>query len=162
MRVLLLADTHIGPSRPSRRLPDGVYDLLLDGVDAIVHAGDVVAQSLLDELSGFAPVHAVLGNNDTEPRLPERFDVVLDGVRLAAVHDSGPSAGRVGRLRRWFPDADVVVFGHSHLPWHEVDPGGQHHINPGSPTDRRGAPTRTVGVLSLADGAVTGYELVEV
>jgi putative phosphoesterase len=160
--VLLLADTHIGPSRPSRRLPDGVYSLLVDGVDAIVHAGDVVAQSLLDELSGFAPVHAVLGNNDVEPRLPSQLVVSLDGVSVGVVHDSGPRAGREARLRRWFPSCDVVVFGHSHQPWHEVDPGGQHSINPGSPTDRRMAPTRTVGLLTLSVGRVAGYELLDV
>lgn len=162
MKVLLLADTHIGPSRPSRRLPDGVYSLLVDGVDAIVHAGDVVAQSLLDELGGFAPVHAVLGNNDAEPRLPERLVVSLGGVEVGVVHDSGPRAGRQARLRAWFPACAVVVFGHSHQPWHEVDPGGQHSINPGSPTDRRMAPSRTVGVLSLAGGRVAAYDLVEV
>ena len=159
-RLLLLSDTHIGPSRPARRLPDPVYDLLAGGVDAIVHAGDVTAPELLHELAGFAPVHAVLGNNDVDLRLPERLELELAGVRLAAVHDSGARDGRTARLRRWFPEADVVVFGHSHLPWHEVDPGGQHHINPGSPTERRRAPTRTVGVLELADGVVAGYELV--
>lgn len=162
MRVLLLADTHLGPRRPARRLPDAVYDLLVDGVDAIVHAGDVTAPDLLHELGGFAPVHAVLGNNDVELRLPERIEVELAGVRVAAVHDSGPAAGRIGRLRRWFPAADVVVFGHSHLPWHEVDPGGQHHINPGSPTERRHAPTTTVGVLTLGGGRVRDYSLVDV
>lgn len=160
MRVLLLADTHISPARPGRRLPDAVYGILTDGVDAILHAGDVTAPELLHELEGFAPVHAVLGNNDVELRLPERIEVDLGGVRVAAVHDSGASSGRTARLRRWFPDADVVVFGHSHLPWHEVDPGGQRHINPGSPTERRMAPTRTVGLLDLDDGQVAGYELV--
>jgi putative phosphoesterase len=160
--VLLLADTHIGPSRPSRRLPDAVYRLLVDGVDVIVHAGDVTAPELLHELEAFAPVHAVLGNNDTALRLPDRIEVDLGGVRVAAVHDSGPATGRAERLRTWFPDADVVVFGHSHLPWDETDPGGQRHLNPGSPTERRRAPTRTVGVLELDDGSVAGYELVDV
>ncbi len=141
-------------------MPDAVYDILTEGVDAILHAGDVTAPELLHELEGFAPVHAVLGNNDVELRLPERIEVDLGGVRVAAVHDSGASSGRTARLRRWFPDADVVVFGHSHLPWHEVDPGGQHHINPGSPTERRMAPTHTVGLLDLDDGDVVAYELV--
>jgi putative phosphoesterase len=160
MRVLLVADTHVSASRPGRRLPDAVYELL-EGVDAVIHAGDVTAPELLHELSGFATVHAVLGNNDVTLRLPERLELELDGVRVAVVHDSGPADGRQGRLRRWFPDADVVVFGHSHLPWDETDPGGQRHLNPGSPTERRRAPTRTVGLLELRDGAVAGYQLVD-
>lgn len=162
MRVLLLSDTHISPSRPGRRLPDRVYELLLEGVDAVLHAGDVTAPDLLHELAGFATVHAVLGNNDVELRLPETLEVELDGVRVAMIHDSGPSKGRAARLRWRFPDADVVVFGHSHLPWDETDPGGQRHLNPGSPTERRMAPTRTVGLLTLRDGAVERYELLDV
>lgn len=161
MRVLLLSDTHISPSRPGRRLPDAVYDLLVDGVDAIIHAGDVTAPSVLHELAGFAPVHAVLGNNDVDLLLPERLELELDGVQVAVVHDSGPASGRQRRLRRWFPEADVVVFGHSHLPWDDTDPDGQRHLNPGSPTERRMAPARTVGVLELDSGAVAGYELVD-
>jgi putative phosphoesterase len=161
VRVLVLADTHIDARRPGRRLPDRVYELL-DDADAVLHAGDVTGPELLHELAGFAPVHAVLGNNDVALRLPERLEVDLDGVRVAMVHDSGPAAGRAGRLRRWFPDAGVVVFGHSHLPWREVDPGGQLHLNPGSPTERRRAPTRTVGILELGGGRIQGVELVDV
>lgn len=161
MRVVVLSDTPISPSRPNRRLPDAVYSLL-DGADAVLHAGDVTSPALLHELGGFAPVHAVLGNNDTSLRLPERLEVVLGGVRVAMVHDSGPATGRAGRLRRWFPGADVVVFGHSHLPWQEVDGGGQLHLNPGSPTERRMAPTTTAAVLELADGAVRRAEIVDV
>ena len=161
MRVVVLSDTHISPSRPNRRLPDAVYELL-DGADAVLHAGDVTAPELLHELAGFAPVHAVLGNNDTSLRLPERLEVELAGVRVAMVHDSGPATGRAGRLRRWFPDADIVVFGHSHLPWQEVDPGGQLHLNPGSPTERRMAPTKTAAVLDLDAGAVRRAEIVDV
>jgi uncharacterized protein len=159
--VLVLSDTHIGPSRPGRRLPDVVY-ALLDRADVVLHAGDVVTADLLHELSGFAPVHAVLGNNDRDMTLPERLEVELDGVRVAMVHDSGSTAGRTARLRRWFPHADVVVFGHSHLPWSERDPGGQLHLNPGSPTERRNAPTRTVAWLELDAGTVRRVELLEV
>ena len=161
MNVLVLSDTHMGPSRPGRRLPDRVYELL-DDADAVLHAGDVTDEDLLHELAGFAPVHAVLGNNDVSLRLPERLELELDGVHIAMVHDSGASAGRPGRLRRWFPDADVVVFGHSHLPWREVDPGGQLHLNPGSPTERRMAPTRTVGWLELEAGEVRRAEILTI
>ena len=161
MKVLVLADTHISASRPGRRLPDRVYERL-DEADAVLHAGDVTAPALLHEIEGFAPVHAVLGNNDVALRLPERLEVPLGGVRVAMVHDSGPSSGRTGRLRRWFPDAGVVVFGHSHLPWREIDPGGQLHLNPGSPTERRRAPTRTVGWLELDGGDVLRADILEV
>ena len=162
MRVLLLSDTHIGPSRPNRRLPDAVYEVLVEGVDAILHAGDVTAPELLHELEGFAPVHAVLGNNDTALRLPETLVVDLGGVSVGMIHDSGPSKGRAPRLRRAFPHADVVVFGHSHLPWDETDPGGQRHLNPGSPTERRMAPAATFGLLIVAGGEVRDYRLVTV
>jgi putative phosphoesterase len=158
IRALVLADTHIGPSRPGRRLPDAVYELL-DRADVVLHAGDVTSPDLLHELAGFAPVHAVLGNNDLELCLPARLELELDGVRVAMVHDSGPAAGRSGRLRRWFPDADVVVFGHSHLPWQERDSGGQLHLNPGSPTERRRAPSRTVAWLELDAGTVRRAEI---
>lgn len=162
MRVLVLTDTHISARRPGRRLPDEVYEVLVEGVDAILHAGDVTAPELLHELEGFAPVHAVLGNNDVALRLPERLVVDLAGVEVAMVHDSGPSKGRAARLEAWFPGADVVVFGHSHLPWDETTPTGQRHLNPGSCTERRMAPTRTFGLLTLAGGAVRGYELREI
>lgn len=159
MRLLVLTDTHISAHRPGRRLPDEVYAELVDGVDAILHAGDVTAPELLHELEGFAPVHAVLGNNDATLRLPERLVVDLAGVAVAMVHDSGPSKGRAARLESWFPGAAVVVFGHSHLPWDETTPSGQRHLNPGSCTERRMAPTKTYGVLTLAGGRVEGYEL---
>ena len=165
MKVLVLADTHLGPSRPNRRLPDRVYELLQE-VDAVLHAGDVTAPDALHELSGFAPVHAVLGNNDVDLQLPERTVVDLAGVSVAMVHDSGPCSGRTRRLRQWFPTADVVVFGHSHLPWREVDvdPSGheQLHLNPGSPTERRMAPTTTVALLVLVDGRVVRAEHLDV
>jgi len=156
MRVLVLADTHLGAGQEAR-LIDELHTQLATA-DAIVHAGDVTDAALLAALREFAPVHAVLGNNDRTLRLPERLVVDIDGCRVALVHDSGQAAGRTARLRRWFPEADVVVFGHSHLPWHEtdVDDGGheQHHLNPGSPTQRRQAPRRTVAWIEIAGGAV--------
>ena len=121
----------------------------------VLHAGDVTEHRVLDELAALAPVHAVLGNNDIGLPLPERCTVTLGGRTVAMVHDSGASVGRAARLRRWFPDADVVVFGHSHLPWHEVDVRAdghrQHHVNPGSPTERRRAPHATAAWLVLDD-----------
>jgi uncharacterized protein len=157
MIVLLLADTHLSDG-DGARLVDKLSDHL-ETADVIIHAGDVIAPSILAALEKFAPVRAVLGNNDRGMILPERFVVELDGCEVAAVHDSGPASGRTARLRRWFPQADVVVFGHSHLPWHEIDVRTtdghrQHHVNPGSAMQRRVAPHHTAAVLQLLDGVV--------
>lgn len=157
---MVLADTHIrrtgSHSAPALgRLPDAAY-AHLEQADVILHAGDILVGEVLDELRGFAPVHAVLGNNDTEllGLLPETLSLDLDGVRLAMVHDSGPAAGRAGRMRRRFPDAGVVVFGHSHIPWDDAGVDGQLLFNPGSPTERRSQPHRTLGTLDLDGGRV--------
>ena len=152
--VVVLADTHIRRTG-ARRLPDAAY-AHLDRADLILHAGDILVGEVLDELGGFAPVHAVLGNNDAELAgvLPETRSLVVDGVRIGMVHDSGTAAGRAGRLRRRFPDADVVVFGHSHIPWDDSGLDGQLLFNPGSPTDRRTQPHHTLGTLDLDAGRV--------
>ena len=157
MNVLLLADTHLREGQHGR-LVDKLADHL-DAADAIIHAGDITDPSVLTALEGFAPVSAVLGNNDRGMILPERLVVELGGCAVAAVHDSGPAEGRTGRLRRWFPQADVVVFGHSHVPWHQInvrpaDGHVQHHVNPGSAMQRRSSPDHTAAVLRLHDGVV--------
>lgn len=159
--VLVVSDTHLRPGG-SRRLPDAVYRAL-EAVDAVLHAGDIVTADLLDELSGFAPVQAVRGNNDHDPSLsalPETRLDVIDGVRVAMIHDSGPRAGREGRLRRRFPDADVVVFGHSHIPWNATGLDGQLLFNPGSPTERRAQPDHTFGLLHLDAGHLLRADIV--
>ena len=155
--VVVLADTHIR-REGKRRLPDTAY-AHLERADVVLHAGDILVQDVLEELAGFAPVHAVLGNNDVElvGLLPETRLLDIDGVRVGMVHDSGPSTGRAGRLRRRFPDADVVVFGHSHIPWDEVGVDGQLLFNPGSPTERRAQPHHTLGTLDLRDGRVVAH-----
>ncbi len=155
----MLADTHIRPGR-ARRLPDAVYREL-DRADAVVHAGDFVDPSVVDELRGFAPLYAVLGNNDAFGGLPETVTVELGGVQVAVVHDSGPRAGRDGRMARRFPGAGVVVYGHSHAPDAHLGPTGQLLFNPGSPTERRAQPRHTYGVLVLEDGRV-GHEIIAV
>jgi putative phosphoesterase len=129
----------------------------------ILHAGDVVTHHLLDHLRQFAPVHAVLGNNDIalQGELPERVELDLAGVPVALVHESGLTKGRPARVRRWFPNARVVVFGHSHTPvseWHE----GQLLFNPGSAVERRREPVCTYGLLELVDGEVRHHEIVPV
>ena len=162
-RVVVLSDTHIGDRR-RRRLPDAAY-AALDTADVVLHAGDLVTAEVLDELSGFAPMLAVLGNNDRDPALaglPERRIEVIDGVRVGMVHDSGPRGGREGRMHRMFPDADVVVFGHSHIPWNAPGRDGQLLFNPGSPTDRRRQPDHTIGVVEVDRGRVLAHDLVVV
>lgn len=148
-RVVVLADTHIRRTG-TRTLPDAAY-AHLEQADVILHAGDILVAEVLDELGGFAPVHAVLGNNDAElfGVLPETRSLTIDGLRIAMVHDSGPAQGRAARMHRRFPDADVVVFGHSHIPWDDSGVDGQLLFNPGSPTERRSQPHRTLGTLDI-------------
>lgn len=158
--MVVLSDTHI--TRGSRRrLPDAAYAHLHEA-DVILHAGDIVVGEVLDELQGFAPVHAVLGNNDVElsGSLPETLNLELEGVRIAMVHDSGAAAGRARRMQRRFPDADVVVFGHSHIPWNDLGVDGQVLFNPGSPTERRRQPQHTLGRIDIEHGQVVSRRIV--
>jgi putative phosphoesterase len=138
-----------------------VYAALRDA-DVVLHCGDVVEHGLLDELATFAPVHAVLGNNDVMLRgtLPERLLLELDGVRVGMVHDSGLTKGRAARVHRMFPDCDVVLFGHSHAPVDDEGVDGQRLFNPGSPTQRRMQAHPSFGVLEFADGAITDHRVI--
>jgi uncharacterized protein len=158
--VVVLADTHIRRGS-TRRLPPAVY-AALEEADLVLHAGDVVSAELLEELAGFAPTLAVLGNNDTElvGQLPEERVFTVDGLRIAMVHDSGARKGREARLRRRFPTADLVVFGHSHIPIDAPGLDGQRLFNPGSPTERRRQPVHTFGRLVIKDGELVGHEIV--
>ena len=158
----MLADTHA--PRHWKACPPGVA-AQLRGADLILHAGDVCTADVLDELSSYAPVRAVLGNNDRPDvagwGAAETLQFDLCGLRIAMVHDAGPSAGRPTRLRRRFPGAGLVVFGHSHIPLDHTE-GGQRIFNPGSPTDRRRQPHGTVGVLEIAGGRVLTAVIVPV
>lgn len=159
LRLLVLADTHLAGDLA--RLPGEVW-AEVERCDAVLHAGDVVTPHLLDALRARRPVHAVLGNNDhaLAGALPERVELELAGVRVAMVHDSGLRAGRERRLRRWFPEARVVVFGHSHEPLDAEGEAGQRLFNPGSAVQRRRQPQRTMGVLELHQGRVVAHEIV--
>jgi putative phosphoesterase len=161
-RVIVLADTHIRRGG-KRRLPDVVYHAL-EGADLVLHAGDLVTGDVLDDLRRFAPVEAVLGNNDVElgGSLPLERVIDVDGAQVAMVHDSGPRDGRARRMHRRFPDADIVVFGHSHIPWDAEGVDGQILFNPGSPTERRRQPRCTYGVLEFAEGVVKSRSIVGV
>ncbi|HET6810045.1 MAG TPA: metallophosphoesterase family protein [Acidimicrobiales bacterium] len=160
-RVAVLADTHLRSGLD--RLSPAARQVL-GRADVILHAGDVVSRTALGELSELGPLHAVLGNNDGELTglLPLTVSVEIGGVRIGVVHDSGARAGRAGRMRRLFPDADVVVFGHSHIPWDEEGIDGQILFNPGSATQRRRQPVCTIGELELADGRVRAHRILPV
>jgi putative phosphoesterase len=162
MRALVLADTHLTPQTLDR-MPPEVW-AMADEADVVLHAGDVVSTEVLTALATHAPTHAVLGNND-EGRLDLPASVTLDltGATVAMVHDSGPTRGRHRRMARLFPDADVVVFGHSHTPLVErSDEGGPLLVNPGSPTHRRRQPVHTVAWLDLPGDGEPTAEIVEV
>ena len=161
VRVLVLSDTHLGPDLA--KLPPEVWDEL-ERAEVVLHAGDVVTRDLLDALGRRAPVHAVLGNNDRAlvGHLPDRLDLELGGVRVGMVHDSGARAGREQRMRRWFPRAGLVVFGHSHEPVDAEGLDGQRLFNPGSAVQRRRQPRRTIGLLDLAGGRITDHRIVPI
>jgi uncharacterized protein len=162
VNIVAISDTHA--PRRWKSCPPAVA-AHLRGADLILHAGDVCTASVLDELSQYAPVHAVLGNNDSQDvaawGAPETLSLDLDGLRVAMIHDSGPAAGRLGRMRRRFPGAGLVVFGHSHIPLDE-DADGLRIFNPGSPTDRRRQPHGTIGLLTVAEGRLTRARIIPV
>ena len=162
VRVAVLADTHA--PRRWKSCPPAVA-AHLRAVDLILHAGDVCTAAVLDELAAYAPVHAVRGNNDGPDvpawGAPDTLDLDLGGLTVAMIHDSGPATGRPARLRRRFPAADLVIFGHSHIPLDHTE-HGQRIFNPGSPTDRRRQPRGTLGLLDVAEGRLIQAQIVPV
>lgn len=164
VRVVLLSDTHA--PRFWKGLPPAVAEHLR-GADLVLHAGDVCVPSVLDELAAYAPVRVVQGNNDG-PEVAawgaeETWQGELEGLRVAMIHDAGAKQGRTQRMHRRFPEAELVVFGHSHIPLDEtggVAEGGVRIVNPGSPTDKRRQPFRTLGLLDVIDGRIRRLEIV--
>jgi putative phosphoesterase len=160
VRLLLIADTHV-PKR-ARDLPAQVWDEVANA-DVVVHAGDWVAPELLDELeTRAARLIACWGNNDgpqLRSRLPERADAMLDGLRLTVVHETGAAAGREARMSRLYPDTDLLVFGHSHIPWDTTTDTRLRLLNPGSPTDRRRQPFCSYMTARVDNGALTDVVL---
>ena len=153
--LVVTADTHV-PKR-SRDLPHVLWEAI-EAADLVVHAGDWVDVALLDAVEGRSRrLLAVYGNNDhgeLRERLPEVARAEVEGVRLAVVHETGDAKGREVRCAARFPDADVLVFGHSHVPWDTTAPTGLRLLNPGSPTDRRRQPHATFLTAVAADGAL--------
>jgi putative phosphoesterase len=165
VRVVLLSDTHA--PRFWKGLPPAVAEHLV-GADLVLHAGDVCVPSVLDELAAYAPVRVVQGNNDGPGvaawGATETLELDLDGLSVAMIHDAGPRQGRAARLHRRFPDAGLVVFGHSHIPLDETgsfaDGTSVRIVNPGSPTDKRRQPFRTLGLLEVDAGRVLDLRVV--
>lgn len=161
--LLLISDTHL-PKR-AKALPDAVW-AAVDAADLVVHAGDWVDEATLDALEQRATrLVGVFGNNDgpeLRARLPEVARFEVDGVRFAVVHETGAATGRERRADETYPDTDVLVFGHSHIPWDTVSPAGLRLLNPGSPTDRRRQPQCTMMTARVADGTLTDVLVVPV
>jgi uncharacterized protein len=155
MRLLLLADTHI-PKR-ARDLPAQVWDEV-ERSDIVIHAGDWVDVGALDALAARAKrLIACWGNNDgpeLRDRLPERADATLDGLRFTVVHETGAASGREARMAQQYPHTDVLVFGHSHIPWDTTAKTGLRLLNPGSPTDRRRQPFCTYMTVVTRPGVL--------
>lgn len=159
-RVTVVSDTHV--PQKARALADPVW-AAVDAADLVIHAGDWTGLPLLDEFERRSRrLVAVRGNNDGpefDGRLPLVAHETVDGVRIAVVHETGQKVGREKRADASHPEADLVVFGHSHIPWDSVTPEGRRMLNPGSPTDRRRQPSRTFMTLTLDAGAIRSVEL---
>lgn len=158
--IAIISDTHLPRGR--RSLSEACLDRLREA-DLVLHAGDLTSEEALDELEALGtPVLAIHGNVDSpaaQARLPPSRVVEVRGTRIGMIHDAGPARGRIERLRRRFPDADAVVFGHSHIPLHEEGAEGFQIFNPGSPTDRRRQPHHTMG-LARAEGKRITFEVI--
>ena len=158
--MLLIADTHV--PRRARDLPAQVWDEVARA-DVVLHAGDWMPPELLDELTVRAKrLVGCWGNNDGEElrsRLPERADVDLGGLHFTVVHETGSSGGREARMSDAYPDTDVLVFGHSHIPWDSTTATGLRLLNPGSPTDRRRQPFCTYMTASVESRTLTAVVL---
>ena len=162
MRLVLISDTHI-PAR-ARNLPARLW-ADVEAADVVVHAGDWVHVDLVDELEARSNrLIGCWGNNDgpeLHSRLPERAEVTLAGVRFTVVHETGAAAGRETRMAQAYPDTDVLVFGHSHIPWDTTAAGGLRLLNPGSPTDRRRQPFCTYMTAAVESGVLADVTLHE-
>jgi putative phosphoesterase len=155
--IAVISDTHM--PRGPRRIPDACVERMRQA-DLVIHAGDIATREVLSDIEAIGPpVVAVHGNVDTadlHASLPEQRTVDAEGAQIAVIHDAGPGKGRLRRMRTRFPDAKAVVFGHSHIPLHEVSDDGAFQIfNPGSPTERRRQPRHTMGMAQATDGEVT-------
>ena len=157
VRIAIVSDTHL--PRGGRTLPERAREEIA-AADLLLHAGDFTSVAFHDEIAGIGtPMLAVYGNADEaalQRRLPEAREIpIAGGAPLAMIHIAGPAQGRLARMRRRFPRAQAVVFGHSHIPLHEADPhDGFQIFNPGSAADRRRQPEHTLGVATVESGRI--------
>ena len=160
MDIAIISDTHL--PRGQRALPERCLDALR-AADLIIHAGDFMRLPVLRELQAIGPrvvaVHGNVDDSDVRAALPETELISAGKTRIGVIHNAGPASGRIERLRRRFPEAAAVVFGHSHIPLHERAPDGFQIFNPGSPTERRRAPHHTMG-LARVNGNELTFQLV--
>jgi putative phosphoesterase len=158
VEVIVLSDSHLsgGFSAIGPQVLEAVA-----GADVVLHAGDITSRQALAQLQSLGETYAVLGNNDRDlgGLLPESQLIDLEGIRIALVHDSGTAKGRGARLYRRFPTANLVIFGHSHIPIDAVGEQGQLLFNPGSATQRRSQPHRTFGRLRLSGGKIRHHQI---
>ena len=163
IRLLLISDTHV-PQR-AKRLPEALWRAV-DEADLVLHAGDWVDISLYAELSERAQaLIGVYGNNDgpaLRAVMPEVARETIEGIRFAMIHETGAATGRERRMDAAFPDTDLLVFGHSHIPWDSVTPQGMRLLNPGSPTDRRRQPEFTYLTAVADEGKLSDVTLVPI
>jgi putative phosphoesterase len=160
MKLVLISDTHL-PVR-AKKLPAVLWEEI-EAADVVIHAGDWVSVELLDELTQrSARLIGCWGNNDgplLRARLPEVARETLDGLSVAVVHETGAAKGREERCERAYPDVDLLVFGHSHIPWDTTTPRGLRLLNPGSPTDRRRQPYCTYQTATIDSGRLKDVAL---
>ncbi len=160
--IAIVSDTHM--PKGGRELPPRCIELL-ESAELIVHAGDFSGEQILHRFESFvAELVAVHGNveaPEVRARLPETASFAVGDHEVGVVHDAGPRPGRAARMRRAFPGASAVIYGHSHIPLHERQPDGFVLFNPGSPTERRRAPSHTMGLLDLGPGGELRFELIE-
>lgn len=158
--IAIVSDTHMPKGR--RELPEECVRICREA-DLIVHAGDFMEASVLEMFRGFGPplvaAHGNVDSGELRRWLPEQASFEVEQVRIGLVHDSGPKKGRLARMRAMFPDENAVIFGHSHLPLHEEEDGFQ-IFNPGSPTERRRSPFKSMGAARV-DGARIDFELID-
>jgi putative phosphoesterase len=159
--ALVLSDTHL---HDASRIPASVF-ALAEQAGLIIHAGDHSTLEVISVLGQFAPVASVHGNIDDAEvvaALPARLDLDAGPLGMIGVtHDPGPADGRERRLKSWFPNAATIIYGHTHSP-EVVSSDGVLIINPGSPTQRRRAPTHTVAWLDLDPRARPRARLIDV
>jgi putative phosphoesterase len=158
--IAIVSDTHMPKGR--RELPEGCVRICRDS-DLIIHAGDFSEKSVLEQFRSLGPpviaVHGNVDSKDLRRWLPETTTVEVESVRVGVIHDAGPRKGRLTRMKERFPGHDAVIFGHSHLPLHEEEEGFQ-IFNPGSPTERRRSPFKSMGVATVNGSGIT-FELVD-